>query len=81
MALSGPTSGPAVKTKSELSPYSRGGTRTPDPVINSHDLRASRFLCARLYAEMTRQELKRATGSIPHLEAYQWTSPKRSRTV
>jgi hypothetical protein len=81
MALSGPTSGPAVKTKSELSPYSRGGTRTPDPVINSHDLRASRFLCARLYAEMTHPNQNRGTERMLCMETYQWTSPKGTRTI
>jgi hypothetical protein len=70
-----------VKTKSELSPYSRGGTRTPDPVINSHDLRASRFLCARLYAEMTHPNQNRGTERMLCMETYQWTSPKGTRTI
>jgi hypothetical protein len=51
------------------------------PVINSHDLRASRFLCARLYTEMTHPNTNRGTERMLYLETYQRTSPKGSRTI
>jgi hypothetical protein len=65
--------------KSELSPYSRGGTRTPDPVINSHLTEYFDAVCAGLYTDLTFPRRLWYAVRVPHKETNPLRGPNKFR--